>query len=146
MCLYGHDLDDTTTPVEAALSWVIGKDRRDPASKNPFHGAEVILPQLTPKSKGGAGVSRRRIGLVVDGAPAREGAEIVDANGQKIGVVTSGCPSPTLGKNIAMGYIQDGSHKAGTEVEVLVRGRKRKAVVTKMPFVPSKYWKGTAPA
>ncbi|KAK8019792.1 glycine cleavage system t protein [Apiospora arundinis] len=146
MCLYGHDLDDTTTPVEAALSWVIGKDRRDPASKNPFHGAEVILPQLTPKSKGGAGVSRRRIGLVVDGAPAREGAEIVDANGQKIGIVTSGCPSPTLGKNIAMGYVQDGSHKAGTEVEVLVRGRKRKAVVTKMPFVPSKYWKGTAPA
>ncbi|KAK8042012.1 glycine cleavage system t protein [Apiospora rasikravindrae] len=146
MCLYGHDLDDTTTPVEGALSWVIGKDRRDPASKNPFHGAEVILPQLTPKSKGGAGVSRRRVGLVVEGAPAREGAEIVDSAGQKIGVVTSGCPSPTLGKNIAMGYVADGSHKAGTELEVVVRGRKRKAVVTKMPFVPSKYWKGTAPA
>ncbi|KAK8048535.1 hypothetical protein PG994_010265 [Apiospora phragmitis] len=146
MCLYGHDLDDTTTPVEAALGWAVGKTRRDPAAKNPFHGAEVILPQLTPKSKGGAGVSRRRVGLVVEGAPAREGAEIVDSSGQKIGVVTSGCPSPTLGKNIAMGYIRDGSHKAGTELEVLVRGRKRKAVVTKMPFVPSKYWRGTAPA
>ncbi|KAK8140427.1 hypothetical protein PG984_000493 [Apiospora sp. TS-2023a] len=146
MCLYGHDLDDTTTPVEGALSWVIGKDRRDPKAANPFHGADVILPQLTPKSKGGAGVSRRRVGLVVEGAPAREGAEIVGADGQKIGVVTSGCPSPTLGKNIAMGYVEDGSHKAGTELEVLVRGRKRKAVVTKMPFVPSKYWKGTAPA
>ncbi|KAK7952481.1 glycine cleavage system t protein [Apiospora aurea] len=146
MCLYGHDLDDNTTPVEGALSWVIGKDRRDPKSANPFHGAELILPQLTPKSKGGAGVSRRRIGLVVEGAPAREGAEIVGPDGQKVGVVTSGCPSPTLGKNIAMGYVADGSHKAGTELEVLVRGRKRKAVVTKMPFVPSKYWKGTAPA
>ncbi|KAK9418505.1 putative Aminomethyltransferase [Seiridium unicorne] len=143
MCLYGHDLDDTTTPVEAALSWVIGKDRRSPDA---FHGAEVIIPQLTPKSKGGSGVTRRRIGLVVEGAPAREGAEIVDAEGNKIGVITSGCPSPTLGKNIAMGYIKDGQHKSGTEVKVKVRGKERKAVVTKMPFVPSKYWKGTAPA
>lgn len=143
MCLYGHDLDDTTTPVEAALSWVIGKDRRAP---NAFHGAEVIIPQLTPKSKGGKGVERRRIGLVIQGAPAREGAEIVDKEGNKIGVITSGCPSPTLGKNIAMGYIKDGLHKSGMEVKVKVRGRERDAVVTKMPFVPSKYWKGTAPA
>ncbi|KAH6657493.1 hypothetical protein BKA67DRAFT_590959 [Truncatella angustata] len=143
MCLYGHDLDDTTTPVEAALSWVIGKDRRSPDA---FHGAEVIIPQLTPKSKGGSGVERRRVGLVVEGAPAREGAEIVDGEGNKIGVITSGCPSPTLGKNIAMGYIKDGLHKSGTEVKVKVRGRERKAVVSKMPFVPSKYWKGTAPA
>lgn len=143
MCLYGHDLDDTTTPVEAALSWVIGKDRRAPGA---FHGAEVIVPQLTPKSKGGKGVERRRIGLLVEGAPAREGAEIVDAEGNKIGVITSGCPSPTLNKNIAMGYIKDGLHKSGTEVKVKVRGKERRAVVTKMPFVPSKYWKGTAPA
>ena len=106
----------------------------------------LLLCQLTPKSKGGKGVERRRVGLVVEGAPAREGAEILDAEGNKIGVVTSGCPSPTLGQNIAMGYVKDGLHKAGTEVEVEVRGRKRKAVVTKMPFVPSKYWKGTAPA
>ncbi|KAJ2967281.1 hypothetical protein NUW58_g10491 [Xylaria curta] len=64
----------------------------------------------------------------------------------KVGTVTSGCPSPTLGKNIAMGYVKDGLHKAGTEVQVLVRGRSRKAVVTKMPFVPAKYFKGIAPA
>ncbi|KAI0203880.1 glycine cleavage system T protein [Astrocystis sublimbata] len=141
MCLYGHDLDDTTTPVEGALGWIVGKDRRAPAAeKDKFHGADVVLPQLTPKSKGGSGVSRRRVGLVIEGAPAREGAEIV-ANGDKIGVVTSGCPSPTLGKNIAMGYVKDGLHKAGTELEVLVRGRSRKAVVTKMPFVPAKYYK-----
>ncbi|KAI0974648.1 glycine cleavage system T protein [Xylaria arbuscula] len=149
MCLYGHDLDDTTTPVEGALGWIVGKDRRSPATDAAkFHGADVILAQLLPKSKGGSGVTRRRVGLTIEGAPAREGAEIVsaDGNNEKIGVVTSGCPSPTLGKNIAMGYVKDGLHKAGTEVQVLVRGRTRKAVVTKMPFVPAKYWKGTAPA
>ncbi|KAL5888627.1 Aminomethyltransferase, mitochondrial [Pyricularia oryzae] len=140
MCLYGHDLDDTTTPVEAGLSWVIPKARRETAG---FHGAEVILPQLVAKSKGGKGVERRRVGLVVEGAPAREGADIVSSDGAtKLGKITSGCPSPTLGKNIAMGYIQDGQHKAGTEVAVLVRGKPRKAVVTKMPFIQTKYWKG----
>lgn len=141
MCLYGHDLDETTTPVEAALSWIIGKDRR---TEGGFHGAEIILKQLTPKSKGGSGVERRRIGLIVEGAPAREGAEIVGENGEKLGKITSGCPSPTLGKNVAMGYIKDGFHKAGTDVQVLVRGKPRKAQVTKMPFVPSRYWKGQA--
>lgn len=143
MCLYGHDLDDTTTPVEAALSWIIGKDRK---VEGGFHGAEAIKRQLQPKSKGGEGVERRRVGLIVEGAPAREGAEIFDQKGQKIGVITSGCPSPTLGKNIAMGYVKDGLHKSGTSVDVVVRGKKRKAQVTKMPFVPSKYWKGIAPA
>ncbi|TEY46194.1 hypothetical protein BOTCAL_0320g00050 [Botryotinia calthae] len=141
MCLYGHDLDDTTTPVEAALGWIVGKERR---TEGGFHGAEVILKQLTPKSKGGSGVERRRIGLIVEGAPAREGADIVNDKGEKIGNITSGCPSPTLGKNVAMGYIKDGFHKAGTDVGVVVRGKERKAKVTKMPFVPSKYWKGTS--
>ena len=139
MCLYGHDLDDSTTPVEAGLSWIVGKDRR---SQGGFNGDEIILKQIVPASKGGSGVSRRRVGLIVDGAPAREGAKIVDAEGNDIGHVTSGSPSPTLNKNIAMGYVKDGCHKTGTEVQVVVRGRPRRAVVTKMPFVPSKYWKG----
>lgn len=143
MCLYGHDLDDSTTPVEAGLGWVIGKDRR---VEGGFHGADVILSQLVPKSKGGVGVERRRIGLVVEGAPAREGSDIVDEKGEKIGNVTSGCPSPSLGKNVAMGYVKDGFHKSGTEVGVVVRGKQRKAKVTKMPFVPSKYYRGAAPA
>ncbi len=143
MCLYGHDLNDHTTPVEGSLSWVIGKDRR---TNGGFHGDKVILRQLIPKSKGGSGVEKRRVGLIIQGAPAREGAEIVDEKGEAIGNITSGCPSPTLGKNIAMGYIKDGFHKSGTNVEVIVRGKKRKAQVTKMPFVPSKYWKGAAPA
>ncbi|KAF2654368.1 glycine cleavage system T protein [Lophiostoma macrostomum CBS 122681] len=137
MCLYGHDLDDSTTPVEAALSWVIGKDRR---ANGGFHGDSIILRQLKKKSEGG-GVARRRIGLVVEGAPAREGAEIVDEAGEKIGNITSGCPSPVLKKNISMGYIKDGLHKSGTEVHVVVRGKKRKATVTKMPFLPAKYFK-----
>lgn len=144
MCLYGHDLDDTTTPVEGGLGWIIPKERR--GADAGYHGAELISRQLVLKSKGGQGVDRRRVGFVVDGAPAREGAEIVSKEGDKIGQVTSGCPSPTLGKNIAMGYIKDGLHKSGTEVDVVIRGRKRKATVTKMPFVETKYWKGTAPA
>ncbi|KAF5569642.1 glycine cleavage system T [Fusarium phyllophilum] len=142
MCLYGHDLDDTTTPVEAGLSWIIPPARREAGG---FHGAETIIPQLTPKSKGGSGVTRRRVGLFVDGAPAREGAEI-HKDGEKIGVITSGVPSPTLGRNIAMGYIKSGNQKAGTEVDVVVRGKARKGTVTKMPFIQTKYWKGTAPA
>ena len=141
MCLYGHDLDDSTTPVEAGLSWIIPKSRRSNPGSG-FNGAETIIPQLTPASKGGVGVSRRRVGLIVEGAPAREGAETVDAEGNSIGKVTSGCPSPTLKKNIAMGYVENGMHKAGTELEVVVRGKKRKVTVTKMPFVATKYFKG----
>jgi len=139
MCLYGHDLDDTTTPVEATLSWVVAKDRR---AETDFHGADKILEQLKPKKDGGKGVERKRVGLTVQGAPAREGMEIVTSDGQEVlGTVTSGSPSPTLGKNIAMGYIKPEYAKAGTEVAVKVRGKVRKATVTKMPFVETKYWK-----
>ncbi|KAL8696225.1 MAG: hypothetical protein Q9224_002907, partial [Gallowayella concinna] len=147
MCLYGHDLNDDTTPVEAGLSWVVHRNRRVGGG---FHGDEVILRQLKPIKEGGVGPAKRRVGLIVEGAPAREGAQIVNLDdGEEIGTVTSGCPSPTMGKNIAMGYIKSGMHKAGTEVGVVVRGKRRKGVVTKMPFVTSRYWKqaaGTAPA
>ena len=145
MCLYGHDLDDTTSPVEAGLSWVVGKGRKTGGG---FHGADVVLRQLKPKKEGG-GVERRRVGFTIEGAPAREGAEVVSEEGQVIGKITSGCPSPTLSKNIAMGYIKSGFNKSGTKVGVVVRGKKRAAQVTKMPFVASRYWKqeaGTAPA
>ncbi|KAL8766542.1 MAG: hypothetical protein Q9209_006685 [Squamulea sp. 1 TL-2023] len=119
MCLYGHDLNDDITPVEGGLSWVVHKDRRIGGG---FHGDEVILHQLRPVKEGGTGPSKRRVGLIIDGAPAREGAQIVKPDGgEEIGNVTSGCPSPTLGKNIAMGYVKNGMHKAGTEVGVVVR-------------------------
>ncbi|KAI1434586.1 glycine cleavage system T protein [Xylaria sp. CBS 124048] len=151
MCLYGHDLDDTTTPVEGRLAWIIGQDRRNPASDvEKFHGADVILKQLMPKKSGG-GVSRRRVGLVIEGAPAREGTKILDVSpcGRElveVGAITSGCPSPTLGKNIAMGYVADGVHQTGSEFRVIIRGRTQKAVITTMPFVPTKYWKAPVAA
>lgn len=141
MCLYGHDLNDSITPVEAGLSWIIPKERRSVDAG--FHGAETIVPQMTVKSKGGAGVEKRRVGFFVQGAPAREGAE-VQKDGETIGSITSGVPSPTLGKNIAMGYVKNGMHKSGTEVDIVVRGKKRKGVVAKMPFVQTRYWKGDA--
>lgn len=152
MCLYGHDLDDSTTPVEAGLSWIVHQDRR---ATGGFHGSDVILRQLRPLKEGG-GPSRRRVGLIVEGAPAREGAMIISptqdnpsGEDKTIGKVTSGCPSPTLGQNIAMGYVESGYHKIGTDVGVVVRGKRRRAKVVKMPFVKSKYWKepgSTAPA
>ncbi|KAL9595140.1 MAG: hypothetical protein Q9219_006628 [cf. Caloplaca sp. 3 TL-2023] len=146
MCLYGHDLNDDTTPVEAGLSWIVHRDRRVGGG---FHGDGVILQELKPFKQGGTRPARRRVGFIVEGAPAREGAKIVSADGdEEIGQITSGCPSPTLGKNIAMGYVKGGWHKADTEVGIMVRGKRRKAIITKMPFVPSKYWKqaaGTAP-
>ncbi|KAF7795031.1 hypothetical protein EIP86_006175 [Pleurotus ostreatoroseus] len=135
MCLYGQDLDESTTPVEAGLSWVIGKRRRE---NGDFIGAEKVLAQLAGKPP------RRRIGLTVEGAPARQGAKIFAPGGsEQIGVVTSGIPSPTLGKNIAMGYVPDGWHKKGTEVEVEVRSKLRKAVRVPLPFVPAKYYRGS---
>ncbi|KAJ3293029.1 hypothetical protein HK104_004817 [Borealophlyctis nickersoniae] len=130
LCLYGHDLDDTTSPIEAGLTWTIGKRRREEGG---FLGAEKILPQI----KGG--VPRRRVGLVVEGAPAREGAELFNTEGEAIGKITSGCPSPVLKKNIAMGYVKSGFHKQGTDVQVQVRNRMQKAKITKMPFVPHQW-------
>jgi aminomethyltransferase len=141
MCLYGHDLDESITPPAAALNFIIPKNRRSGPGAN-FNGADAIIPQLTTAAKGGKGVSKRRVGLIVEGSPAREGAEIVDQEGKSVGKVTSGCPSPTLKKNIAMGYVQDGLHKSGTELQVVVRGKNRKATVSKMPFVPNKFYRG----
>ncbi|TPX71157.1 aminomethyltransferase [Spizellomyces sp. 'palustris'] len=129
LCLYGHDLDDTVTPVEGGLTWTIGKRRREEGG---FLGADKIIPQI------GKAVPRRRVGLVVEGAPAREGAEIFNVEGESIGKITSGCPSPVLKKNIAMGYVKNGFHKQGTELQVKVRNRMQKAKITKMPFVPQK--------
>ncbi|KAJ3243869.1 hypothetical protein HDU78_011700 [Chytriomyces hyalinus] len=136
LCLYGHDLDETITPVEGALTWTIGQRRR---AEGGFPGSAKILSQIGK----GAIVPRRRIGLLVQGAPAREHVEILNpADGSVIGNVTSGCPSPVLKKNVAMGYVQNGFHKAGTELQVRVRGKVQKAVVTKMPFVEHQYYRG----
>lgn len=132
MCLYGHDLDETISPVEGALSWLIGKDRRVEGS---FPGSSRILAELKD------GPKRRRVGFEVPGAPAREGAKVFDAEGNEIGVITSGIPSPTLGTNIAMGYVKNGMHKKGTKVQIEIRKKLRDATVRPMPFVPTKYYK-----
>ncbi|KAK8865809.1 glycine cleavage system T protein [Kwoniella newhampshirensis] len=136
MCLYGHDLDESVSPVEAGLSWVIGKDRRAEDSTPVFPGKSRILAELV------SGPSRRRVGFEITGAPAREGCKVFDSAGTKqIGVITSGIPSPSLGTNIAMGYVENGQHKKGTAVKVEVRKKLREAVVRPMPFVPTKYFK-----
>ncbi|EJU05064.1 glycine cleavage system T protein [Dacryopinax primogenitus] len=132
MCLYGHDLNEDISPIEAALAWVIPKSRRE---KGEFIGSGTVLEQLKD------GPIKRRVGLIIDDAPAREGAEIFSDTQEPIGVVTSGIPSPTLGKNIAMGYVKSGFHKKGTSVLVQVRNKTRKATITPMPFVPTKYYR-----
>ncbi|KAH9930194.1 uncharacterized protein B0H18DRAFT_993584 [Fomitopsis serialis] len=126
MCLYGNDLDEDTSPVEAGLTWVIGKDRRE---NGEFIGAEGVRKHLKD------GTPRRRVGMVVEGAPARQGAKIFAPNGgEQVGVVTSGIPSPTLGKNIAMGYVKAGWHKKGTELAVDVRNKLRMTLLMSMPL------------
>src|SRR5207248_7010578 len=97
LCLYGHDIDETTTPIEAGLAWTIGKRRR---SEGGFPGAAIILRQLAE------GTARKRVGIRPDGrAPAREGTAIVDPAGNSIGQVTSGGFGPSVNAPIAMGYV-----------------------------------------
>ena len=131
LCLYGHDLDETTSPVEAALSWTIGK-RRDGG----FPGDGIIARQLAE------GTARRRVGMrPADRAPAREGTEIRDTDGTPLGHVTSGSFGPTVGGPIAMGYIDTAAAAAApeTELRLLVRGTERAARVVPLPFVPHRY-------
>ncbi|KAE8752143.1 hypothetical protein FOCC_FOCC000936 [Frankliniella occidentalis] len=136
LCLYGSDIDITTTPIDAGLAWLVAKRRREAAD---FPGASVILRQLKE------GPLRRRVGLVpVERGPPARGHTAIYARGAEnedtIGEVTSGCPSPSLGHPIAIGYVQAPHHKVGTEVQLLVRNKFVRAKITKMPFVPSKYF------
>jgi len=134
LCLYGHDLDTATSPVEGNISFVLGKRRKEEAK---FPGAARILRELTN------GPGRLRVGLRPEGrAPAREGTEIVDASGTKIGVVTSGGFGPTLNAPVAMGYVDAAHANTGTSVSLMVRGKPLPAVVADMPFVPHTYYRG----
>uniref|UniRef100_A0A2I2Y7G3 Aminomethyltransferase n=1 Tax=Gorilla gorilla gorilla TaxID=9595 RepID=A0A2I2Y7G3_GORGO len=131
LCLYGNDIDEHTTPVEGSLSWTLGKRRR---AAMDFPGAKVIVPQLKGK------VQRRRVGLMCEGAPMRAHSPILNMEGTKIGTVTSGCPSPSLKKNVAMGYVPCEYSRPGTMLLVEVRRKQQMAVVSKMPFVPTNYY------
>ena len=131
LCLYGHDIDETTTPVEAALTWSIGKRRREEGG---FPGADIILDQI----KNGA--PRKRVGILPDGrAPAREGTEIQAPDGTSIGTITSGGFGPSLEAPLAMGYVTTEHASAGSAVNVVVRGKALPAKTAKMPFVPNGY-------
>jgi aminomethyltransferase len=139
LCLYGHDLDETTTPVEASLLWGIQKVRRTGGEREGgFPGADIILKQIESKD-----VSRKRVGLVgLTKAPVREGAELFDADGNKVGVVTSGTAGPSAGKPVSMAYLRADLTEIGTEVFAEVRGKLLPMAVEKMPFVPQRYYRG----
>jgi len=115
------------------MYFILGRKRKD---EKRFPGASVIFRQLSE------GVKCKRVGLVqkAQGAPVRGGAVIFNEQGDEIGSVTSGCPSPTMSQNIAMGYVDNKFAKSGTELQVAVRGKKIPVVVTKMPFVKTNYY------
>ncbi len=129
--LYGHDLDETVSPVEADLTFAINKNRRE---QRDFPGAARIVKELAD------GPARVKVCLrVLEGAPAREGAEIADAAGAVIGVVTSGGYSPILKGGIALGFAPPAQAAIGTRLQVIVRGKPQAAEVVKSPFVPHRY-------
>jgi len=138
LCLYGHDIDATTTPVAAGLAWTIAKRRRESISqRGGFPGARRILRELAD------GPPRRRVGIRPDGrAPAREGSAIVDPAGNLIGEVTSGGFGPSLSAPIAMGYVARRYSDPGTALAVVVRDVARPARVSPLPFVPTRYYRG----
>jgi aminomethyltransferase len=134
LCLYGHDIDTTTTPVEAGLSWTIQKRRR---AEGGFPGAETILRQLAE------GPARKRVGIRPEGRqPAREGTRILDASGAEVGRITSGGYGPTVEGPVAMGYVRADLAAPGTPVALEVRGKEIPARVAAMPFAPHRYFKG----
>jgi len=137
LCLYGHDIDETTDPVEADLVWSIGKRRKDARD---FPAAERIMGRVLN------GTPRKRVGIRPDGrAPAREGTEITDKGGHVIGRVTSGGFGPSINAPVAMGYVETACAANGTEVGLLVRGKLLPARVAPMPFVTHRYKRATKP-
>lgn len=138
LCLYGHDLDTTTSPVEAGLWWSISPARREEGERaGGFLGAEAIFAQRA------SGVSRRRVGLAINSkAPVREGAEIVDADDNQVGVVTSGGFGPSLGSPVAMGYVATSHSTLDTSLFAKVRNKLVPLTVCKMPFITQNYYRG----
>jgi aminomethyltransferase len=129
--LYGHDLDETVSPVEAGLTFAINKNRRE---QRDFPGASRIAKELAE------GAARAKVCLkVLEGAPAREGAEVADANGVVVGVVTSGGYSPILKGGIALAFVPPELKAVGTALKVIVRGKAQPAEVVASPFVPHRY-------
>jgi len=147
LCLYGNDIDTTTTPVEAALNWAIQKVRRTGGARaGGFPGAAKVLAQLD----GTEPLTRKRVGLLaLQRVPVREHTELHGVSGLgsqalRIGEVTSGLLGPTIDKPIAMGYLPPELGAPGTRVQAIVRGKPVPMEVSPMPFVPNRYYRGPA--
>jgi aminomethyltransferase len=142
LCLYGNDIDTTTTPVEAALNWAIQKVRRTGGERaGGFPGAAKVLGQLD----GTIPLERKRVGLVaLERVPVREHTELRDAQGNRIGEVTSGLLGPTINQPVAMAYVSPAFAALGTRVDAIVRGKPVAMQVAALPFVPNRYHRRTA--
>ncbi len=138
LCLYGHDINTTTTPIEAGLAWAIQKVRRPGGARaGGYPGASVIEAQLS------SGPSNKRVGLVgLERAPVREGAAIVDGQGHALGTVTSGTLAPSVNQPIAMAYLPLNHTAPQAEVYAEVRGKRLPMRVSAMPFAPHRYFRG----
>ncbi|MGZ5271971.1 MAG: glycine cleavage T C-terminal barrel domain-containing protein, partial [Ramlibacter sp.] len=140
LCLYGNDIDTSTTPVEAALNWAMQKVRRTGGARaGGFPGADRVLGQLD----GTVPVARKRVGLVaLERVPVREHTELQDLAGARVGEVTSGLLGPTIDKPVAMGYVASQHAAVGTRLNAIVRGKAVPMEVAAMPFVPQRYHRG----
>jgi aminomethyltransferase len=140
LCLYGNDIDTTTTPVEAGLNWAIQKVRRTGGARaGGFPGAHIVLGQL----EGTQALQRKRVGLIAqERVPVREHVEIQNTQGHKIGEVSSGLLGPTANVPVAMGYVDTANAALGTVVNAMVRGKAVPMTVSAMPFVPNRYYRG----
>ncbi|MEO5882841.1 MAG: glycine cleavage system aminomethyltransferase GcvT [Caldimonas sp.] len=138
LCLYGHDIDTSTTPVQAGLTWAIQKVRRPGGERaGGYPGERVIAAQLAD------GAPTKRVGLIgLERVPVREGAHIVDDAGLAIGRVTSGTVGPSVGQPIAMAYLPSALAAAGTVVHADVRGKRQPMRVSPLPFSPHRYFRG----
>ena len=131
LCLYGNDIDQSTSPIEASLTWAIQKRRREEGG---FPGAERIQRELAE------GASRKLVGIKPDGrAPARQGVEVQCMNGTTIGAITSGGFGPTVGGPVAMGYVAKGHGEPGEAVNLIIRGKAHPATIVSLPFVQQNY-------
>jgi aminomethyltransferase len=135
MCLYGNDIDETTTPVSASIGWAVGAARRAAGVRaGGFPGAAVILGEFS------APPARVRVGLLPEGrAPQRAGTKILAADGREVGTITSGNHSPSLGKPVAMGYVERAVKLSGEALHIESRGQKVPVAIAAMPFVPTRY-------
>ncbi|NKE65904.1 glycine cleavage system aminomethyltransferase GcvT [Ramlibacter sp. RBP-2] len=140
LCLYGNDIDTTTTPVEAGLNWAIQKVRRTGGARaGGFPGADKVLGQL----QGTVPLGRKRVGLVaLERVPVREHTELRGADGQRAGEVTSGLLGPTIDRPVAMAYVAADLAAPGSRLDAIVRGKAVPMEVTSMPFVPNRYYRG----